>query len=110
MADKDTLEPLGYETKREKKGKRDGGKSGGKGRDQQRRVRAPPAGKVVVVGAGPAGLAAASALKVGNHFRRRWRLACGRVISCLRQLPLLLPFAESRRAPPPVIQSTAQRR
>jgi len=65
---KDTLEPLGYESEKPKKRKdRDaGGKGGSKGgaRDQQRRERRPPEGKVVVVGAGPAGLAAASALKV----------------------------------------------
>jgi hypothetical protein len=66
---KDTLEPLGYETKSPKAAK-ERSKSRDRGRERERepekpKDRRPPGGRVIVVGAGPSGLAAASVLKVG---------------------------------------------
>lgn len=69
---KDTLEPKGYETakkdEKEPRSKGPKGKGAAKEKDKEReaadKARKPPSGRVVVVGAGPAGLAAASALKV----------------------------------------------
>ncbi|KAI8463520.1 MAG: hypothetical protein J3K34DRAFT_443763 [Monoraphidium minutum] len=55
---KDTLEPKGYETKKERRAK-----DRAKAPKDARKARPPPAGRVIVVGAGPAGLAAASVLK-----------------------------------------------
>jgi hypothetical protein len=62
---KDSLEPLGYETSKPKSKER--GKSKDKDREPPKpRERRPPPGRVIVVGAGPAGMAAASVLKVGT--------------------------------------------
>lgn len=69
MDRKDTLEPLGFESEPKDKGKA-GDKKGAAADAKKRpprRPRAPPAGRVIVIGAGPAGLAAASMLKVGGR-------------------------------------------
>ncbi len=63
--DKDTLQPFGYEdapaAKKSKKSKKEGAAT-----QQEPAVPATPAGRIIVIGAGPAGLAAATVLKVGS--------------------------------------------